>query len=138
MFVAILKATNNSFQKDTTFCRNIYVKKVMKLLAFIFEQPSYICYYGLPSKYNSTEQYSSGLRGRGNFLYMRGWTGGYPTPSSLPLSPHFPPPFTPLPSPSPPTSLPLQPHFPPPVRFFPPPDKILFLFMNLSVAKNQN
>ena len=23
------------------FCRNIYVKKVMKLLAFIFEQPSY-------------------------------------------------------------------------------------------------
>ena len=69
---------------------------------------------------------------------MRGWTGGYPTPTSLPLSPHFPPPFTPLPSPSPPTSLPLQPHFPPPVRFFPPPDKILFLFMNLSVARNQN
>ena len=68
----------------------------------------------------------------------RGWTGGYPTPTSLPLSPHFPPPFTPLPSPSPPTSLPLQPHFPPPVRFFPPPDKILFLFMNLSVARNQN
>ena len=25
-----------------TFCRSIYVKKVMKLLAFIFEQPSYI------------------------------------------------------------------------------------------------
>ena len=24
-----------------TFCRSIYVKKVMKLLAFIFEQPSY-------------------------------------------------------------------------------------------------
>ena len=23
------------------FCRSIYVKKVMKLLAFIFEQPSY-------------------------------------------------------------------------------------------------
>ena len=70
--------------------------------------------------------------------YMRGWTGEYPTPTSLPLSPHFPPPFTPLPSPSPPTSLPHQPHFPPLVRFFPPPDKILFLFMNLSVAKNQN
>ena len=26
------------------FCRSIYVKNVMKLLAFIFEQPSYICY----------------------------------------------------------------------------------------------
>ena len=25
-----------------TFCRIIYVKKVMKLLAFIFEQPSYV------------------------------------------------------------------------------------------------
>ena len=24
-----------------TFCRSVYVKKVMKLLAFIFEQPSY-------------------------------------------------------------------------------------------------
>ena len=42
MFVAILKATKNSFQKGMTFCRSIYVKKVMKLLAFIFEQPSYI------------------------------------------------------------------------------------------------
>ena len=41
MFGAILKATNSSFQKDMTFCRSIYVKKVMKLLAFIFEQPSY-------------------------------------------------------------------------------------------------
>ena len=41
MFGAILKATNNSFQKSMTFCRSIYVKKVMKLLAFIFEQPSY-------------------------------------------------------------------------------------------------
>ena len=41
MFCAILKATNNSFQKGMTFCRSIYVKKVMKLLAFIFEQPSY-------------------------------------------------------------------------------------------------
>ena len=38
---AILKATNNSFQKGMTFCPSIYVKKVMKLLAFIFEQPSY-------------------------------------------------------------------------------------------------
>ena len=32
---------NSSFQKGMTFCRSIYVKKVMKLLAFIFEQPSY-------------------------------------------------------------------------------------------------
>ena len=41
MFGAILKATKSSFQKGMTFCRSIYVKKVMKLLAFIFEQPSY-------------------------------------------------------------------------------------------------
>ena len=41
MFGAILKATNSSFQKGMTFCRSIYAKKVMKLLAFIFEQPSY-------------------------------------------------------------------------------------------------
>ena len=38
MFGVILKATNSSFQKDMTFCRSIYMKKVMKLLAFIFEQ----------------------------------------------------------------------------------------------------
>ena len=38
MFGAILKATNSTFQKSMTFCRIIYVKKVMKLLAFIFEQ----------------------------------------------------------------------------------------------------
>ena len=41
MFGTILKATNSSFQKGMTFCRSLYVKKVMKLLAFIFEQPSY-------------------------------------------------------------------------------------------------
>ena len=40
MFGAILKATNNSVQKGMPFCHSIYVKKVMKLLAFIFEQPS--------------------------------------------------------------------------------------------------
>ena len=40
MFGTILKATNSSFPKGMTFCRSIYVKKVMKLLAFIFEQPS--------------------------------------------------------------------------------------------------
>ena len=42
MFGAILKAINSSFQKGIAFCRSKYVKKVMKLLAFIFEQPSYI------------------------------------------------------------------------------------------------
>ena len=41
MFGAILLATNSSFQKVITICRSVYVKKVMKLLAFIFEQPSY-------------------------------------------------------------------------------------------------
>ena len=41
MFGAILKGTKSSFQKGITFCRSIYVKEVMKLLAFIFEQPSY-------------------------------------------------------------------------------------------------
>ena len=38
---AILKTTNSSFQKGMAFCRSIYVKKVMKLLAIIFEQSSY-------------------------------------------------------------------------------------------------
>ena len=41
MFSAIVKATNSSFQKGMIFLRSIYVKKVMKPLAFIFEQPSY-------------------------------------------------------------------------------------------------
>ena len=41
MFGAILKAANSSFQKGMAFCCSIYVKKVMKLLAFIFEQPLY-------------------------------------------------------------------------------------------------
>ena len=43
MLGAILKGTNSSFQEGMTFCRSVYVKKVMKLLAFIFEQPSYKC-----------------------------------------------------------------------------------------------
>ena len=47
MFGAILKATKSSFQKSMTFCRSIYVKKVMKLLAFIFEKPSYCCFVTL-------------------------------------------------------------------------------------------
>ena len=41
MFGAILTATNSSFKKGMIFCRSTYVKKEMKLLAFIFEQPSY-------------------------------------------------------------------------------------------------
>ena len=44
MFGAILTATDSSFQKGLTFCRSTYVKKVMKLFAFIFEQPSYRLY----------------------------------------------------------------------------------------------
>ena len=40
MFGAVLKAANSSFQKGMTFCHSIYVKKIMKLLAFIFKQPS--------------------------------------------------------------------------------------------------
>ena len=50
MFGAILKATNSSFQKAMPFCRSIYVKKVMKLLAFIFEQPSYVKEHSFVSK----------------------------------------------------------------------------------------
>ena len=42
MIGTILKATNSSFQKGMPLCRSIYVKKVMKLLVFIFEQTSYI------------------------------------------------------------------------------------------------
>ena len=42
MLVVILKAANRSFQKGMTFCRSIYVKKDMKLLAFISKQPSYL------------------------------------------------------------------------------------------------
>ena len=40
MIGASLKATNSSFHKGMTFCRSIYVEKVMKLLTFIFKQPS--------------------------------------------------------------------------------------------------
>ena len=42
MFGVILKTTNSPFQKGMTFCHSIYVKKVMKQLAFIFGQPSYV------------------------------------------------------------------------------------------------
>ena len=37
MFCVILKATSSYFMKDMIFCRSIYVKKVMKLLAVIFD-----------------------------------------------------------------------------------------------------
>ena len=47
MLGAILKVTNSSFLIGKTFCRSIYVKKVMKLLAFIFEQPSYVIGFAL-------------------------------------------------------------------------------------------
>ena len=41
MFGTILKATNSFYKKGMTYCRSIYATEVMKLLAFIFEQPSY-------------------------------------------------------------------------------------------------
>ena len=42
MFGGILKATNSSFKKGVIFWNSVYVNKVMKLLAFIFELPSYL------------------------------------------------------------------------------------------------
>ena len=41
---ANLKVTDSPLLKRLPFCRSIYVTKVMKLLAFIFEQPSYCCF----------------------------------------------------------------------------------------------
>ena len=41
--------------KRLKFCRSIYVKKVMKLLAFIFEQPSY-----KDNQYPTTISYCTG------------------------------------------------------------------------------
>ena len=55
MFGAILKETNSYFQKIMTLCRSTYVKNVMKLLAFIFEQPS----YNLSTKYILTLAYDN-------------------------------------------------------------------------------
>ena len=40
MFGVILKTTNSAFQKGMLLCLSIYIWKVMKLLVFIFEQPS--------------------------------------------------------------------------------------------------
>ena len=45
MFGAILKVTNSSFRKGMTYCRSVFLKKVIKLLAFIFEQSSYSVLY---------------------------------------------------------------------------------------------
>ena len=39
MFGSSLNAKNSYFQKHITFSRSIYVKKVMKLVSFIFEHP---------------------------------------------------------------------------------------------------
>ena len=55
MFGVILKATKSSFQSGMPFCRSIYVKKVMKLLAFIFEQPSYPLCMSLPKHSGSPD-----------------------------------------------------------------------------------
>ena len=41
MFGAIFKATYGSFQQGMTFCLSTYMKKVLKLLSFIFKHPSY-------------------------------------------------------------------------------------------------
>ena len=46
MYGAILMATNSTFQTGMTLYRNIYMKKVIRLLAFIFEQPSYHTHKG--------------------------------------------------------------------------------------------
>ena len=43
MFGAILKVTKSSLVKGMAFCRSIYVKKFIMLLALIFEQTSYVC-----------------------------------------------------------------------------------------------
>ena len=40
--VPILKVTYSPILKRLPFCCSIYVNKVMKLLAFIFEQSSYL------------------------------------------------------------------------------------------------
>ena len=46
MFGAILKPTNRSFQKGMTFCRSVYVKKVMKLSLHSYLNSPRIPLYG--------------------------------------------------------------------------------------------
>ena len=41
MFGVILNATTSSFQKGMPFCLSIYMRKIVKLLAYIFERPLY-------------------------------------------------------------------------------------------------
>ena len=62
MFGVILKATNSSFQKGMTFCRSIYKKKIMKLLAFIFEQPSYVTDFNTRNKCYTQKLLKQGYR----------------------------------------------------------------------------
>ena len=50
MFGAILKATKSSFQKGMTFCRSIYVKKVMSYLHSYLNSPRIIRNYKCKSK----------------------------------------------------------------------------------------
>ena len=72
MFGVILKATKSSFPSGMPFCRSIYVKKVMKLLAFIFEQPSYI--YFIIKKlltYVSVDWHGVLLNSKGNHIDLR-------------------------------------------------------------------
>ena len=80
MFCVLLRATNSSFQKGMTFCRSIYVKKVMKLLVFIFEQPSYIlceymAFHRIANKFVIRKKINR-LRGGAN---METWPRGYKT-----------------------------------------------------------
>ena len=68
MFGVILEVTNSTFRKCMLLCLSIYIWKVMKLLVFIFEQPS--------SNVNiSHVQTSLSLD---DILQRRKWTGYYP------------------------------------------------------------
>ena len=42
MFGACLRTTKSSSKKRITFCRSIYIQKDIKMVAFIFENPSYL------------------------------------------------------------------------------------------------
>ena len=70
MFGAVLKATNRSFQKGKTFCRSMYVKKVMKLLAFIFEQPSYFVWLKRKGTEQNFIQIPISYKAHENTIYM--------------------------------------------------------------------
>ena len=77
MFGAILKATNNSFQQGITLCRSIYVMKVMKILAFIFNSPrSFLIFQ---------EVWTSMAKGPYSFVILQGQGGWGPDPGPIPL-----------------------------------------------------